>query len=280
MNLLRHPDLLDQLAASHALGTLRAGARRRFEQMARDNPGVRARALYWQETLAALTELQPAHVPGPNVWKRIENQLPSRLPAANAPAPRAAAGPADDLLARLRRSLGLWRGAAFAGALATVVAVVVGIRLDGEADRRGAALALASQNLAQATREKQTLSAQLQTTPQIEYVAVLSNDQAAPAVLVTFDPVRRSLTLKRVGSGFQETADQSLELWALPPGGSPQSLGVMGTNAPLSRLTAAEAQVAPVPQLAISLEPKGGAPAGGGPTGPILFKGALLKTTL
>jgi anti-sigma-K factor RskA len=35
-----------------------------------------------------------------------------------------------------------------------------------------------------------------------------------------------------------------------------------------------------VPALAISLEPKGGVPAGSGPTGPVLFKGALLPTTL
>jgi anti-sigma-K factor RskA len=35
-----------------------------------------------------------------------------------------------------------------------------------------------------------------------------------------------------------------------------------------------------VPALAISLEPKGGVPSAGGPTGPVLFKGALLQTTL
>jgi anti-sigma-K factor RskA len=44
------------------------------------------------------------------------------------------------------------------------------------------------------------------------------------------------------------------------------------------RLTAAEGQVREVPALAISLEPKGGVPGEGGPTGPVLFKGALLQT--
>jgi anti-sigma-K factor RskA len=43
------------------------------------------------------------------------------------------------------------------------------------------------------------------------------------------------------------------------------------------RLTAAESQVREAPALAITLEPKGGA-AGPGPTGPVLFKGALLQT--
>ena len=36
MNLTRNPQLLDRLAAAYALGSLRGGARRRFEQLARD----------------------------------------------------------------------------------------------------------------------------------------------------------------------------------------------------------------------------------------------------
>lgn len=35
-----------------------------------------------------------------------------------------------------------------------------------------------------------------------------------------------------------------------------------------------------VPTLAISLEPKGGVPSEPGPTGPVLFKGALIQTML
>jgi anti-sigma-K factor RskA len=44
------------------------------------------------------------------------------------------------------------------------------------------------------------------------------------------------------------------------------------------RLTAADSDVREVPMLAISLEPKGGVPAGSGPSGPVLFKGALIQT--
>ena len=58
MNITQHPDLLDRLAASYALGTLRGGARRRFEALAREHATVRAAALVWQTRWSGLTELQ------------------------------------------------------------------------------------------------------------------------------------------------------------------------------------------------------------------------------
>jgi anti-sigma-K factor RskA len=65
----------------------------------------------------------------------------------------------------------------------------------------------------------------------------------------------------------------------LPAAGGPRSLGVLGAD-PVIRLTASDAQVTQVPALAISLEPKGGVPSERGPTGPVLFKGALIQTVL
>ena len=70
-----------------------------------------------------------------------------------------------------------------------------------------------------------------------------------------------------------------MQLWALPPAGGPRSLGVLGQDKLLT-LTAAEQEVKQVPTLAISLEPKGGVPSEGGPTGPVLFKGALIQRML
>ena len=269
MNLLGHPDLVDQLAAAHALGTLRGGARRRFESLSRENPGIRSRALLWQETFAAFTEIQPAMLPNPQVWQRIENLLPPlRKPQ---PEGQTAVKGAADMLQDLRRALGLWRGLAIGGGLAAVVAVVVGVRLDQQLGQRG-------NELAQARQEGAQLTAQMAAQARIEYVAVLQDDKQAGSVLVTFDPAKRALTLKRVGN-YQMDADKSLELWALPPGQAPRSLGLMGQGA-VAKLTAAEGEVAPSPMLAITLEPKGGAPTGGGPTGPVVFKGALLKTEI
>ena len=268
MNLIKNPDLLDSLASAYALGTLRGGARRRFETLAREQAPVRAAALIWQSRIASMNELQPQSEPSPAVWTRIDNLVQGEQQAQAMQATRQAAlkesAQAEGLGGWLR-SLALWRGATAAGVAATVVAVVVGINMrDQLSQQMGAQVA--------------ALQAQLQATPQIEYVAVLSDEKAAASMLVTFDPKSKRLTLQRVGA-YQEAGDRSLQLWALPPSGGPKSLGVLGSDKVL-RLTAGEGDVREVPTLAISLEPKGGVPSEGGPTGPVLFKGALIQKLL
>lgn len=249
MNIRNNPSLMDQLAASYALGTLRGGARRRFEALARDDATLRAAALVWQSRLSSVAELQPQAAPSPAVWTRIENLVKADKEArAMAPA-----------VGGWWASLGLWRGASAAGAMAAALAVAVGLnvnsRLSGQVSE---------------------LSARLTATPEIEYVAVLTDDKASASLLVTFDPKSKTLVLKRVG-GFREQPDKSLELWALPPGAAPRSLGVLNAD-PVVRLAAAGTDMRQVPTLAITLEPKGGVPPGSGPTGPVLFKGALIET--
>lgn len=254
MNLQSNPALMEQLAASYALGTLRGGARRRFETLARDNATLRAAALVWQSRLSSVAELQPQAAPSPAVWKRIENLVRADKEARAMQAARVAPGAMG-----WWSSLGLWRGGAVAGALATAAAVVVGLNVNGRL-----------------SGQVSELTAKLTATPEIEYVAVLTDDKASASLLVTFDPKNKTLSLKRVGS-FREQPDKSLELWALPPGAAPKSLGVMSAD-PVVRLTAAGTDMRQVPTLAITLEPKGGVPPGSGPTGPVLFKGALIET--
>ena len=259
MNILENPLLIDQLAASYALGTLRGGARRRFETMACDNAALRAAAFIWQGRLASVVELQPEAAPSPAVWKRIENlvnadkQAKAMQLARSAPALPVAAG------GGWWSSLGLWRGAAAAGAFAAVAVVAIGVNLNNQLNGQ--------------VRE---LSARLSSAPAIEYVAVLADDKSSASILVTFDPKSKKLMLKRVGD-FREQPDKSLELWALPPGQPAKSLGVMTGDA-VVQLTAADSDLRNAPVLAVSLEAKGGVPPGSGATGPILFKGALIKT--
>jgi len=264
MNLLQHPELLDRLASSYALGTLRGGARRRFEALAREQAPVRAAALIWQSRLASLNELQPQAQPSSAVWTRIDNLVQGEKQSAAQQAVRAQTALASaepSGLGSWLRSLTVWRTATAAGAFATIAAVSVGI---GMREELGGEIA--------------RLQTQLQSAPQIEYVAVLADDKSAASMLVTFDPKAKKLTLQRVG-GYQEADDRSLQLWALPPSGGPKSLGVLGSDK-LLRLTAGESDVREIPTLAISLEPKGGVPSETGPTGPVLFKGALIQKML
>jgi anti-sigma-K factor RskA len=271
MNLLNHPDLLDRLAAAYALGTLRGGARRRFETLARQSATVRAAALIWQERFSSMTELQTLDRPSPNVWKRIENLI-ERTPAAAAQPKETA------MLEKLRRGLGWWRGAALAGAIASVAAIVVGVNLGREVASRDGQLAQVQQRGTQLAAQNAQLTSQMQSMPQIQYVAVLADERSAASMLVTFDPRHQMMTLKRVGA-FQEGPDKSLQLWALMPSGAPKSLGVLGAQA-VVKMPAAEGEVKEMPALAVSLEPKGGVPGDRGPTGPVLFKGPLLQTTV
>lgn len=267
MNLAQHPQLLDRLAAAHALGTLRGGARRRFEQMARDQPQVRAAALLWQARWSTLVEMQVPVDPDAAVWLRIDNLLQAEKARAAQVHRRSEPPPAA--AQRSWTVLSWWRAAALSGALATVAAVAVGWWSHQGLMEQG------QRQVAVLRDQLQASQAALQAMPEIRYVAVLSDDQARASMLVTFDPGKRSLVLQRLGD-FREADDRSLQLWGLPPQGGPQSLGVLDRGG-LVKLTAGASDVNEIPALAISLEPKGGVPGAMGPTGPVLFKGALIR---
>lgn len=255
MNLTRHPELLDRLAAAHALGTLRGGARRRFETLAREQAPVRAAALIWQSRLASFNELQPEIAPADTVWTRIDHLVrgDTRHPATAAPR-KGTAQPTGGWLDHVW----LWRGACAAGVLATATALVTGVNLRNALNQ-----------------EIRALQARLEAAPRIGYVAVLTDAQATASMLATFDITHQRLDLQRV-SGYRETTDRSLQLWALPSSGRPKSLGVLGEG-PILQLTASEGDVSDALALAISLEPKGGVSGERGPTGPVLFKGPLIR---
>jgi anti-sigma-K factor RskA len=263
MDLMRNPELADRLAAAYGLGSLRGGARRRFEAQARQSPMLRALAIAWQERFAAMTELQPGQSPSPNVWKRIRIEL-DRERDVNSPRTRETPAP--------RR----WKMFAYAGAFASLGALAIAVALFSQLGERGETLARIERERQALSQRNLQLASQLQASPEIRYVAMLSDERSAPSVLVTFDPKHNTLTLKRVGD-FNEGSGKSLQLWALPPGAAPKSLGVLAEGG-VVKLTAAESEVR-VPAMAISLEPKGGVPPGQGPSGPVLFKGAVVPTS-
>ena len=106
-------------------------------------------------------------------------------------------------------------------------------------------------------------------------VVVLAGADAKPGLIATATRGDRSLTLKPVGNASPGSG-RVFELWALPQGGAPKSLGVIPAGAivrvPLA--TPVEEALSNIPALAVSVEPPGGSPTGQ-PTGPVLYSGAI-----
>lgn len=112
---------------------------------------------------------------------------------------------------------------------------------------------------------------------QTAYVAVLANEQHQPMMVVQYVKGQRELSVNIVAP--QAIADdRSLELWSLPEGGAPKSLGLVPAagKAAVKLVIERAGDMPNVPALAVSLEPKGGSPTGA-PTGPVLFSGPLLR---
>ncbi|MFA3760337.1 anti-sigma factor [Yersinia sp. 2466 StPb PI] len=103
-------------------------------------------------------------------------------------------------------------------------------------------------------------------------VAVLSNSQQSGQWVVSLEKSTRSLTLTPLNPVVVSERN-SLELWSIPAGEKPHSLGLLNTHGP-TQLTLTENQLMANSLLAISLEPHGGSPTGQ-PTGAVLFSGPL-----
>jgi anti-sigma-K factor RskA len=106
-------------------------------------------------------------------------------------------------------------------------------------------------------------------------VVVLAGPDAKPALIATMARDDRVITVKAVG-GAPVPADRSLQLWMLPDGAAPKSLGVLPATG-LARITLPalpDQALAGVAALAVSLEQAGGSPTGA-PQGPVLYTGRI-----
>jgi anti-sigma-K factor RskA len=173
------------------------------------------------------------------VWRRIEQAM-----AEDAAGFPGAAYPSN--VVQLRRRLMLWRGAALVGgALAAGLAAFVVL------DR--AAFPPAAEGG--------------------RYMAVIDAEGREPALLAEVD-TRRGII--RVLSLAAETpAGSSLELWHVPEGEAPRSLGLLSPGAEAQTLRGARDTGPLAGIIAVSVEPEGGSPSGA-PTGPVIYSGRLI----
>lgn len=225
----RNEDLL--LAGEYVLGLLDGADLDHFERRLAREFSLRSDVAYWQDRFSDLDRgIVPADV-SPALWSRIEAQLGTKGAAKTV-------GPS--FAERLWSSLGFWRGASFAGALASLVlAISVGL-LAGRA------------------------------TPAPQIVAVMLTPDGVPgAIAEVFHDGRISVVPIH---DFPVPQGKTLQVWTLfDKEKGPISVGLIErTRHALfhrSDLPAGQQQL-----YEITLEPAGGSPTGR-PTGPVLVKG-------
>lgn len=250
MNLRRNPGLQDRLAAEYVLGTLRGPARLRFQRLMLEDASLRSIVDDWQARLVPIAAAVAPVQPPKRVWENIRARTGG--PAAEG----ARSGSLWDSLS-FWRNLGLISSGATAALLASVV--------------------LFSPGTPRPAPAPQIVRVPADELP-AAYVAVLTDPKSQKAVLAV-SAARNStqLIVKRLDAGIV-VPEKSLELWALPPGKAPRSLGVVATQEKhaVNLKGAADAALGDATALAISLEPPGGSPTGA-PTGPVLYTGACVK---
>lgn len=123
------------------------------------------------------------------------------------------------------------------------------------------------------------VQSKLKDTAQVKYIAVLTDDKQAPAMLVTMALQDNALQVQRLNA-VTEGREDTMQLWALSDGDPARSLGVLESKGKTLRLNATERDFASATSLAISVEDKGGVAQAKGPRLPFLFKGPVVQKAL
>jgi len=231
---------LDVIAGEFVLGVLERNVAREVEAALDFHVDLRRMVAFWEQQLNPLSRLAPELEPPEKVWPRIVERL--------------GAEPPENLWSRIVERLGevqaapsqTWNSLAF-WRTATAAAVAV-----------AACLVLYIGLMSQVAGPSLVAALQPPHGQEVVWLATAAQD----ALLV------RALR--------NETApiDRAFELWAVPPGAKPRSLGVIPSEGTL-RLKGLPTSIGEGVTLAISIEPKTGSPTGQ-PTGPVVFAGTLV----
>lgn len=246
-----NPHERDALAGEYVLGLIEGSDLVAFARRLEVDRELADAVESWRRHLIAIDATATPIAPSPALWPRIEADVAtiaqtSAGPAAAAtPATRTAAPAAGSRLASWWNSLFVWRGAAFAGGLATII---LAIGLVGALDRA----------------KRQPIM-----------VAVLLTEASVAAAVVNTYPDGRVEMVPLQAIHVPE--GKALEIWTLwDRAVGPRSVGLIdrarSTPLRLDRLPLGRDQL-----FEITLEPASGSPTGR-PTGPIIAKGTTSQT--
>ena len=233
----------ETLAGEYALGLLTGDELRDVVKRLDSDPEFASEVARWQGRLAPLHAETEDINPPADVWRQIEAQLP-RHEAAN-----------DNQIA-LRRRLLVWKS--IAGGMTAVAASL--------------ALVLAIQ-----PRQEPPSLVHESTQAGPEPMVAMLGSKGSMKVVASWDPGGRRLVLAVPGE-MATDAHHSNELWVIPAGGKPRSLGTMPDSKQM-HMQLADALATLLQQgatIAVSVEPRGGSPTGA-PTGPVIASGALTR---
>jgi anti-sigma-K factor RskA len=112
------------------------------------------------------------------------------------------------------------------------------------------------------------------TAPRAPMLATLGQTSGQPGFVAAVSSDGRSLTI--VPAALLTSDQQSMELWLIPAGDRPHSLGLIARGQPVRLTLPPElaSRLTTDTTLAVSLEPLGGSPTGQ-PTGPVIANGKL-----
>jgi anti-sigma-K factor RskA len=227
-------------AAEYALGVLVGEELAKAQELERTNADFRNEVSRWVVHLSPLLEEVDEVPPPASAWAGIVRHI--------------GAGAANDNVVELRRGLKRWRRIATGmSALAACLAIVL---LAGLQRSIPSGVQVPAQNAS-------------------PMVAMLGDPQAGTKVVASWDPDVDQLVLAVPGE-LSSDPRHSHELWVIPKGGKPRSLGTLPTSKQM-HMRLAEGLARLLEQgatIAISVEPRGGSPTGA-PTGPVVASGAL-----
>lgn len=229
--------------AEYVLGVLDADARALVEQEMLRDPAAAAAVALWLQHLIPLSEDIAPVTPADYVWARIREAIGFDMSAQPGVTPPSRSG--------WWNSLQLWR---WVGAGATVAAAA---------------------SFALWFTTPHTPSAPVTAAAPGYMVASIQQNNGVAGWTATMDLKQGSMVIVPASPDAYPT-NRATELWLIPPGANPISLGVFRPNqATTVKLTPAlMARLSAKALLAVSLEPLGGSPTGL-PTGAVVAKGAL-----